>query len=72
MVQVLLLLEFLFTQDSKVEDLFRGALSGSKSSLFFSDNLFGFGFRPVQDDFQHNFARMTDEADDSSVVLAEL
>ena len=26
---------------------------------------------PIQDDFQHDFARMTDEAD-SSVVLAEL
>ena len=29
------------------------------------------GFKPIQDDFQHDFARMTDEAD-SSVVLAEL
>ena len=28
-------------------------------------------FQPIQDDFQHDFARMTDEAD-SSVVLAEL
>ena len=27
--------------------------------------------QPIQDDFQHDFARMTDEAD-SSVVLAEL
>ena len=29
------------------------------------------GFKPIQDDFQHDFARMTDEAD-GSVVLAEL
>ena len=29
------------------------------------------GFKPVQDDFQHNFARVTDEAN-SSVVLAHL
>ena len=29
------------------------------------------GFKPIHDDFQQDFARMTDEAD-SSVVLAEL
>ena len=39
MVQILQLLEVLFTQDSKVEDLFCGASSGSETSLFFS-NLF--------------------------------
>ena len=61
----------LFTQDSKVEDLFCGASSGSEHSLFFSNDLFCLGFKPFQDDFQHDFARMTDEAD-SSVVLAEL
>ena len=66
MVQILLVLEVLFTQDSKVEDLFCGASSGSEPSLFFS-----LGFKPIQDDFQHDFAGMTDEAD-SSVVLAEL
>ena len=31
-------------------------------------DLFSLGFKPIQYDFQHNFARMTDEAD-SSVVL---
>ena len=41
------------------------------TSLFFSNDSFGLGSKPVQDDFQHDFARMTDEAD-SSVVLAEL
>ena len=65
MVQMLML-EVLFTQDSKVEDLFCGASSGSEPSLFFSS-----GFMPIQDDFQHDFAGMTDDAD-SSVVLAEL
>ena len=70
-VQVLLILEVLFTQDSEVEDLFRGASPGSEPSLFFSNYLFGLGFKPIQDDFQHNFARVTDEAD-GSVVLAEL
>ena len=65
------MLEALFTQDSKVEDLFCGASSGSEYNLFFSNYLFSLGFKPNQDDFQHDFARMTDEAD-SSVLLAEL
>ena len=64
------MLEVLFTQDSKVEDLFCGAPSSSEPSLFFSNYLFSLGFKPVQDDFQHNLARMTDEAD-SSLVLAD-
>ena len=71
MVQILLMLEVLFTQDSKVEDLFCGASSSSEPSLFFSNYCFSLGFQPIQDDFQHDFARMTDEAD-TSVVLAEL
>ena len=36
-VQILLMLEVLFTQDSKVEVLFRGAPSNSEPSLFFSN-----------------------------------
>ena len=35
------------------------------------DYFFSLGYKPIQDNFQHDFARMTDEAD-SSVVLAEL
>ena len=66
-----ILLMLLFTQDSKGEDLFCGASSCSEPSLFFSNSFFSLGFKPIQDDFQHDFARMTDEAD-SSVVLAEL
>ena len=71
MVQILLMFAVFFTQDSKVEDLFCGAPSSSESSLFFINCHFSLGFKPIQDDFQHDFARMTDEAD-SSVVLAEL
>ena len=71
MVQILLMLEVLFTQGSKVDDLFCGAPSGFEPSLFFSNYLFSLGFKPNQDDFQHEFARLTDETD-SSVVLAEL
>ena len=65
MVQILLMLEVLFPQDSKVENLFCGASSGSEASLFFSNCFFSLGFKPIQDDFQHNFARMTDEANSS-------
>ena len=54
-VQILLMLEVLFTQDSKVEDLFCGASSGSDSSLFFSNYFFSLGFKPIQYDFQHGF-----------------
>ena len=71
MVQIQLMLEVLFTQDSKVEDLFCGASSGSEPSLFFSNFFFSWGFKPISDAFQHDFARMTDETD-SSVVLTEL
>ena len=40
--------------------------------VLLSNYFFSLGFKPVQDDFQHDFARVTDEAADSSVVLAEL
>ena len=71
MVQILLMFEVLFTHDSKVEDLFCGASSGSEPSLFFSNYFCSFGFKPIQDDYLHDFARMTDKAA-SSLVLAEL
>ena len=56
MVQILLVLEVLFTQDSEVEDLFSGASSCSEPSLFFSNYFFSLGFKPIQDNFQHDFA----------------
>ena len=68
---VQILLEVLFTQVPKVEDLFCGASSSSEPSLFFSNYFFSLGFKSIQDDFQHDFARITDEAN-SSVVMAEL
>ena len=58
-------------QGSEVEDMFCGASSGSKPSLFFSKYFFSLGFKPIQDNFQHHFAGMTDETD-SSIVLEEL
>ena len=71
MVQILLMLKVFFTQEFTVEDLFCGSPSGSDPSLFVSNYLLSLGFKPIKVDFQHDFARMTDEAD-SSVVLAEL
>ena len=53
---ILLVLEVLFTHDSEVEDLFCGASSGSEPSLFFSNYFFSLGFKPIQDNFQHDFA----------------
>ena len=70
-ILILLTLEALFTQDSKADDLFCGAPSGSEPSLFFGSHLFGLWCKPVQDDFQHGFALINDEAD-SFEVLAEL
>ena len=40
------------------------------SALFFSDYLFGLELKPVNGDFQHDFARMTDEADTSGRGIA--
>ena len=65
MVQIVLMLEIIFTQDSKVEDLFCGGDSGSEPSLVFSNYFFSLGFKPIQDDFQHDFYQMIDEADSS-------
>ena len=65
------MLEVLFTQDSEAGNLFRGASSGSLPGLLFNNYLFGLGFKPIQDDMKHDFARGTDAAD-KSVILAEL
>ena len=50
------MLEVLFTQNSKIDDLSCGDPFGSEPGLFFSNYVSGMGFKPVQDDFQHNFA----------------
>ena len=47
MVQILLVLEVLFTQDSEVEDLFCGASSRSEPSLFFSNYFISLEFKPI-------------------------
>ena len=64
MIQILLMLKLLFTQDSQIEDKFCGASPGYEPSLLQQyRNPFSLGFEPVQDDFQHDFTRMTDEAE---------
>ena len=55
MVQILLVLEVLFTQDSEVQDLFCGASFGSEPSLFFGNYFFSSGFKSIQDNFKHDF-----------------
>ena len=47
MVKILVMLEALFTQDSKVEDLICGDPSGSEPSLLFSNYLFSFGYQKL-------------------------
>ena len=49
-----LMLGILFTQDFNVEDLFCGALFGSKSSLVFSNYLFGLGTSLFEMNFSMN------------------
>ena len=60
LVQILLMLGVRFTWDSKVEDLFCDAPSGSEPKLFFSCYLFDLEFNGFQDDFQHDVSRKTD------------
>ena len=69
--QILLMLEVLFSQVSVVEELFCGPSSGPEPNLFVRSYLFGLGFRPIQDDFQYDFARVINEAM-GFLVLAEL
>lgn len=51
MVQILSVLKVPSTGDSVDKDLFYSALSDSQPSLFFGNNLFTLGFKPVQEYF---------------------
>ena len=55
----------------EIDEMFCGASIGPEPSLFFSNNLFSLEFEPAQDDFQHDFTWMTDEAR-NPVSLTEL
>ena len=51
--------------------MFCGASICPEPSLFFSNNLFSSEFEPAQDDFQHDFTWVIDEAR-NPVSLTEL
>ena len=57
------MLKILITQVPEVEDLFCGVSSGSEPSLFISNCLYRFGFKPNKDYCQHHSARVTDKSD---------
>ena len=71
MVEVLLVLDIFLTQYAQVEDLLCGTPSCSEACLFFGDDLLRLWLQSVQYDLQHDYAWVTDEAD-NSVVLALL
>ena len=70
-VEVLLVLEVSLAQYPKVEDLLCCSASWSEACLFLIDGLFRLRLQSVQQDFQHNFTRVADEAD-GTIVLAYL
>ena len=70
MIDILLVLAVFITQNTDVEDLFCGT-SPTKTSLLFGYDLLCLWCKSIQNDFQHLFARMADEAD-GSVVLTQL
>ena len=63
------MLELLLAQYPKVEDLLCCAASWCEASLFLGNDLFHLRLQSVKQDFQHNFARVADEAD-GTIVLA--
>ena len=71
MVEILLVLQVLFTEDSKIESSLCNTVSFSKAGLFFSDNVLRLWLESVKDDLQHDFAWVADEAD-CPVVLTQL
>ena len=53
MAQILLILEVLFTQDSKAKDMFCDASLGCEPRLFSSSYLFSLRFKSILDGYQH-------------------
>ena len=71
MVEIFLVLQVLFAEDSKVENLLYSTVSCSKAGLFFSDDVLCLWLASVKDDFQHDFIWVADEAC-CPVVLTQL
>ena len=62
---------FLIINEDMVQTLLMLGYFSQRILRLKSNYLFSLGFKQIQDDFQHDFTRMTVETD-SSVVLAEL
>ena len=62
-IEIVLVLNVLFTKDSRVEFVLCNNLSFSKAGLRFSDDVLRLWHKLVKDDFQHDFASTADEAD---------
>jgi len=62
-IEVLLMLKILFTEDSEVEDLFSSAMSCSETCLLFHNGVLCLGFQSIEDDLKHILAWVTDETD---------
>ena len=71
MVEIFLVLQVLFAEDSKIENLLCSTVSCSKAGLFFSDDVLWLWLESVNDDLQHDFTWVADEAD-CLVVLTQL
>ena len=71
MVEIFLVLQVLFAEDSKVEYLLCRTVSCSKAGLFFSDDILCLWLQSVKDDLQHEFSWVADEAY-CPVVLIQL
>ena len=54
-VEIFLVLQVLFTEDSKVENFNCSTMSCSKAGLFFSDDVLCLWLECVKDDLQHDY-----------------
>ena len=70
-VNKVLVLQVLFAEDCKVENLLGNTVSCSKAGLFFSKDVLCLWLQSVKDGLQHDFTWVADEAD-CPVVLTQL
>ena len=70
-VELLVVLSALLDHHFHIKDLISGSGSWSKASLFFSDFSLQIFLHSVCDDFQENFATVTNECDHSVVAALQ-